>query len=457
MNIIVVGGGKVGSTLIQYLCKEDHDVVLIDTNPKIIENLVNTYDIMGVCGNGASCDVLSEATVSKAYLIIATTQSDELNILCCMIARKMGARHCIARVRNPDYAQQLVFMRDELQMSMMVNPEFDAANEISRMLRFPAAIKLESFAKGRVDLAEIQVQPRGKLDGLSLSQLYQLYRIKVLICAVQRNDKVYIPNGDFLLKAGDKIHITATHSELNAFFNAIGLVKNRVKNVLIIGGGTIAYYLTRQLTEMGMSVKIIEQDEKRCISLSENLPRADVILGDGTDQDVLIEEGIETADACVALTGIDEENILISMYANMKKVNKVITKVNRKPLLELMGSLGNESIISPKAITANLILQYCRAKQNSDGSNVKTLYKLVNDQVEALEFIVTDKNHAVGIPLKDLPLKQDLLIAAICRNNKTIIPNGNDRIQPNDSVIVVTTNQFLRDFDDILKTNPKTK
>lgn len=455
MNIIVVGGGKVGSTLIQYLCKENHNIVLIDTNPKIVEHMVNTYDIMGVCGNGASCEVLAEAIVNKTYLIIATTQSDELNILSCMIARKMGARHCIARVRNPDYAKQLVFMRDELRLSMMVNPEFDAANEISRMLRFPAAIKLESFAKGRVDLAEIHVRPHGKLDGLSLYQLYRLFKIKVLICAVQRGDKVYIPSGDFILKAGDKIHLTATHSELNSFFKAIGIVKNRVKNVLIIGGGTIAYYLTRQLSEMGMAVKIIEQDEKRCTFLSEKLPRADIILGDGTDQDVLIEEGIETTDACVALTGIDEENILISMYAKMKQVNKIITKVNRLPLLELMGNLGDESIISPKAITANLILQYCRAKQNSDGSNVKTLYKLVNNQVEALEFIVTKNNRAIEIPLKELPLKKNLLIAAICRGNKTLFPNGDDKIYADDSVIVVTTNQLLRDFDDILDLEPE--
>lgn len=450
MYIIIVGGGKVGLTLTEHLCEEGHDIVLIDNLSSVVDYAVNTFDVMGVCGNGASCSVLSEAGAEKAYLIISTA-SDELNILSCMIARKMGTRHCIARVRNPDYAQQLVFMRDELGLSMMVNPEFDAANEISRMIRFPGAIKIDSFAKGRVDLVEFSVNEQTALNGLPLHQLYETYRAKILVCAVQRLGEVFIPDGNFVLKFGDKIHLTGTHSEIASFFRAVGIFKNRIRNVMLIGGGKIAFYLTRQLTEMGMRVKIIEQNEAACIMLSEALPKADIIHGDGTDQTVLIEEGLEKMDACVTLTGIDEENILISMYASMKKVDKVITKVNRMQLLGILGSLGNESIVSPKAITANIILQYIRAKQNTDGSSIKTLYKMVEGKVEALEFIVNKNSRTIGISLKELRLKRNLLVACIIRGTKVIIPNGNDKFQPNDSVIIVTSNQHLHDFEDILE------
>lgn len=451
MNIIIVGGGKVGTTLTESLCNEKHNVVLIDNNPKVIESIINTYDVMGICGNGASCDILSEASIDKAYLIIATTASDELNILCCLIARKMGARHCIARVRNPSYAQQLVFMRDELGLSMMVNPEYAAANEVSRMIRFPTAIKIEIFAKGRVELVEINVKENSPLAGLPLYKLYQLYKIKILICAVQRRDEVFIPDGNFILHAGDKIHITAGHSELAAFFKATGILKNRIRSVLIIGGGTLAYYLTLQLVEIGIHVKIIEQDYQRCQHLSETLPKATIIHADGTDPNVLNEEGIDDVDCCVTLTGIDEENILIAMYANSKSVNKVISKVNRVSLLGILDSLGEESTVSPKAITANSILRYIRAKQNTKGNSIKTLYRLVEGKVEALEFVISPNNRSIGIPLKELSIRKNLLIACIIRGNKVIIPNGNEKIKPNDSVIVVTTNQMLQDFDDILK------
>lgn len=451
MHIIVIGGGKVGITLIEHLAKEGHDIVLIDNDPKVVESIINQFDIMAICGNGATCGILTEAGVAKTNLVISVTHSDELNILCCMVAKRMGARHTIARVRNPDYASQLYFMRNELGLSMMINPEFEAANEISRILRFPSAIKLDTFAKGRVELVEIKIAAGSPLSGMPLRALHGKYHVQVLVCAVQRGDEVFIPTGDFVLQEGDKIHITASHAELAAFFKELGIFKNKVKTVLIIGGGKIAFYLARQLCEMGMKVKIIEQDKQRCVELSEMLPKAMILQGDGTDQSLLLEEGLQQVDALVALTGIDEENIIVSIYACLKQVDKVVTKVNRNSFTDILESIGLESVIAPKNITANNIVRYVRAKQNSVGSSVQTLYKLVNDKVEALEFIVSDNSLLIGKTLKDLQLKDNLLVASIIRRGKLIFPRGSDTIEANDSVVVVTTNQFLRDLRDILR------
>lgn len=450
MNIIICGGGKIGTAITANLCREGHDIVVVDSNPKVVDYLVNEYDVMGICGNGADFKIQEEAGVSKAHIFIATSSSDELNILSCMIAKKFGARHCIARVRNPDYAKQRVFMREEFGLSMMVNPEFDAANEISRMLRFPSAIKIDSFAKGRVELAEIKLLEGNPLCGRPIHSLYREYGFKILVCAVQRDDTVLIPTGDFLLQQGDKIHITGSHKDLSAFIKELGIYKQPVRSVIIVGGGKIAYYLARQLCDMGIRVKIIEQNKARCVLLSEVLPKATICCGDGTDQALLLEEGIESADACITLTDIDEENIIVSTYAAIKGVSKNITKVNRTSLLDILDSIGLDSVITPKSITADLIVQYVRAKQNSKGSNILTLYKLINGKLEALEFTVRENNKFLGRPLKDLPLKKDLLIASIIRGNKQIIPRGDDTIELHDSVVVVTSNPFLGDLNDIL-------
>lgn len=450
MNIIICGGGKIGTAITANLCKEGHDIVVVDINPKVVDYLVNEYDVMGLCGNGANYEVLEEAGVAKTHIFIATSSSDELNILSCMVAKKFGARHCIARVRNPDYAKQQVFMREEFGLSMMVNPEYDAANEISRMLRFPAALKIDSFAKGRVELAEIKLLDHTPLCGHPINTLYKEYGVKILICAVQREDQVLIPTGDFVLQAGDKIHITGSHSNLNAFLKKLGIYKQPVHSVIIVGGGKIAYYLARQLCETGIRVKIIEQNKARCVFLSEALPKATICCGDGTDQALLLEEGIENTDACVTLTDIDEENIIVSTYAAVKGVYKNITKVNRTSLGDILDSIGLDSVITPKSITADLIVQYVRAKQNSKGSNVLTLYKLINGQLEALEFTVRENNKFLGKPLKTLPLKKDLLIASIIRGNKQIIPQGDDTIELHDSVVVVTSNPHLGDLNEIL-------
>ncbi len=451
MNIIVVGAGKVGVTIASYLCDENHDVTVIDKREHVLEELMNGTDIQAVCGDGAICSVLTEAEVEKAYLVIATTGSDEINLLCCMTARKMGARHCIARVRNPNYIKQIPFMRTQLGLSMIVNPDFQTAIEISRSLRFPSAIKIEGFSKNRVDLIELKVDANSKLLGLSLTQLSKMFNVKMLVCAIKSGEKVIIPKGDVVLKEGDKIHVTASHAHLNKFFKSIGILKNPIKTVMIIGGGRVSFYLAQQLEEIGMSVKIIENNADTCMTLSERLPKTTIIHGDGTRQELLLEEGIETVDACISLTGIDEENMIISMYAGTKNVRKIVTKINRTALINLAKSFGNDSIVSTKETTANTILQYIRAKQNAQGNSIKTLTKLVDGRAEALEFFVSTKSKWLNIPLKNLKIRNDAIIAGIVRSNATVIPNGNDVIKFNDNVIVVTTSRHIKDMEDIFE------
>ena len=451
MKITVIGGGKIGISLIEALAPEGHDITLIDTDAKVIENAVNTYDIMGIAGNGANVGVQTEAGVNKSDLVVAVTSSDELNILCCIIAKKIGARHSIARIRSPEYSRQFNFMQDELGISMTVNPEYEAANEISRILRFPSVMKIETFAKGRVELAEMRITEGSPLDGEELKDIPKRFNVRILICAVQRGEKVIIPTGDFRLCADDRIHITASHRDLASFMKALGIYRQSVKSAFIVGGGRIAFYLARQLCETGISVKIVEQDEKRCRELCELLPKAAVVLGDGTDQSLLNEENLDSADACVSLTGIDEENIIVSMFASKLGVGKVITKVSKSSLLGILDAVGIESVISPLNITVSMILRYVRARQNTKGSSIQTLYRLVNNQVEALEFNVSPDTAFIGTELKELKLKPELLIACIIRGSRVIFPGGSDKLEAGDDVIVVTTNDTLKDLSDILK------
>ena len=450
MDIIIVGCGKVGIALAEVL-SEEHNVTMIDKDENLINAAINDFDIMGIAGNCLQTNVLEEANVDKANLFIAVTTSDEVNILSCLIAKRMKARHCIARVRSPEFEKQLVFMREELGISMMVNPDYNAANEIAKVLKYPEAINIESFAKGRVDLAEIRITSGSILDNLSLSHLSRRLRLDVLICAVQRGEELIIPNGNFILKAGDKIHMTASHSAMVKFFRSISAAyrEKRVKSAVLIGGGRVAYHLAQQLIEMGVKVKIIEIDEKRCLELSQRLHKGNISCADGTDHDILEEERVYDADAVVTLTGIDEENILLSLLAKKNGVDKVVTKVNRMSLIQLSDTLSLDSIISPKSITVNQILQYVRAKQNSLGNNVTTLYRLVNDRLEAIEFIIRDEKDYVGVPLKKLKIRSGILIASIVRGNELIIPKGDDCLKVNDSVVVVTTNKGFHDLSNI--------
>lgn len=450
MDIIIVGCGKVGSALAEELC-EDHNITVIDRNEDLISSVINDFDVMGIVGNCIRTDILEEANIAKTSIFIAVTDSDEVNILSCMIARNMGAQHCIARVRNPEFDRQLVFMRDRLGISMMVNPDYNAANEIAKVLRYPEAINIDSFAKGRVELAEIRINSGSILENVVLSQLSKRLRLDVLICAVQRGEELIIPNGNFMLRADDKIHVTASHSSMVKFLRSISAAyrEKRVKSAVLIGGGRIAYHLSQQLIEMGVKVKIIEIDEERCIALSENLNKVSISHADGTDHDILAEERVFDADAVVTLMGIDEENILLSLIAKKNGVEKVVTKVNRMSLIELSDTLNLDSIISPKTIMVEQILQYVRAKQNSLGNSVTTLYRLVNDRLEAIEFVVRDKADYVGVPLKDLKLRSGILIASIVRGNDLIIPRGDDCLKQGDSVVVVTTNTGFHDLSNI--------
>jgi trk system potassium uptake protein TrkA len=363
----------------------------------------------------------------------------------------MKARHCIARVRNPEFDKQMVFMREELGISLMVNPDYNAANEIAKVLRYPEAINLESFAKGRVDLAEIRITRGSILENVALSQLSRRLRLDVLICAVQRGEELIIPNGSFVLHAGDKIHMTASHSAMVKFFKSISAAyrEKRVKSAVLIGGGRVGYHLAQQLREMGIKVKIIEINRDRCADLSDQLNKVSVICGDGTDHDLLKEERVYDADAVVTLTGIDEENILLSLLAKNNGVEKVVTKVNRMTLMQLSDTLDLDSIISPKTITVNQILQYVRAKQNSAGNNITTLYRLVNDRLEAIEFVIREQKDYVDVPLKKLKLRNGILIASIIRGNELIIPKGDDCLKVNDSVVVITTNKGFGDLKQI--------
>lgn len=451
MNIIIAGGGKVGETLIEQLSNENHDVVVIDTNPKLIERLVNSYDILGICGNAASNDVQAEAGVNDADVFIALTQTDELNILSCLVAKTAGVKHTIARVRNPEYNKQFSFFKNELGLSMTINPEYAAAREIAKVLHFPSAINMESFAKGAVDLAEIKLKADNPLCDTALTEIQKKFRVKVLVCAVQRGSDVFIPRGDFVLKAGDKVHITASRKELVKFMKGLGIYRHKTKNIMIIGGGKMGYYLAKQLSENGgYNVKIIENNLDRCEFLAEALPDVKIINADGTDRDTLFEQGIENLDAFVALTTIDEENIISSMYASSLGITKTVAKINRVSS-KVLQSIGMDSAFSSKFIASDRIVGYIRAIGNSGKSSVQTLYKLVDGKVEALEFFITTDFGKTGIPLKELKIHKDTLIASIIRGTRVIFPGGDDTIEAGDSVIIVSKSKQFRSINEIFR------
>lgn len=451
MKIIIAGDGKVGYTLTEQLSMEGHDVTVIDNNPAALKIATDRHDIIGIEGNGANYFVQLEAGADKADLLIAATSTDELNLLCCIIAKKLGTKHTIARVRNPEYSEQMSLLQDELRLSMHINPELAAADEISRILRFPFAIKIEPFAGGRVELVEIRLMEDNPLIGLALWELPTKFQVKVLVCAVRRGDQVFIPSGDFVLEENDKVTLTAAPDEIITFFKKIKLIHLKVKNVMIAGGSRIAYYLARQLEPIGIRVKIIESDLKRCHELTELMPEAMIIHANASDWEMLHEEGIDDMDAFVALTGMDEENIILSIYASACCVPKIITKVSNITFPAMLDKMGLDTVISPKTITADHIIRYVRAMQNSEGSPVETLYRIANEGAEALEFIVKPGCAFTGIPLKDLELKTQILIACIVRNGKAIVASGNTTIETGDNVVVVTKNNALRDFQDILE------
>lgn len=451
MHIIIVGCGKVGRTLAEQLQEENTDLYLIDTVEKTINDVTEDVDAMGIVGNGASINTLMEAGIDTADILIAVTASDELNLLCCLIAQKTGHCHTIARVRNPVYSQEIGFIKEKLGISMIINPELAAAREISRLLRFPAAIKIDPFSRGRVELLKFKVLPEFGLDGMTVSKITEKYRCDILFCAIENKNELSIPGGDHIIHDGDFVSIIATPQNTALFFKKIGFKTHQVKSVLIIGGGTISIYLAKAMASTKIPVKIVEQDPQRCEFLSEQLPEATIINGDGTDRSLLFEEGLETAGAFVTLTNLDEENIFLSMFAKTVSKAKLVAKVNRLPYTDIIDDLDIGSVIYPKYLTADSILRYVRAMQNTIGSNVETLYHILDNQAEALEFAIHDYSSVVGVPLSELKLKKNLLVCCLSRNGVIRIPRGQDSIQIGDNVIIVTTHKGLHDICDILE------
>lgn len=451
MQIIIVGCGKVGRTLAEQLQEEDTDITVIDISQEKINTISEDVDAMGIVGNGASINTLMEAGIETADILIAVTASDELNLLCCLIAQKTGHCHTIARVRNPVYAQEIGFIKRRLGVSMIINPEFAAAQEIYRLLRFPSAIKIDTFARGRVELLKFKVLPEFGLDGMSVSRITETLKCDILICAIESKENVSIPGGNHIIHNGDFVSILASPQNAALFFNKIGLKTNQVKNSIIVGGGTISYYLAHALLDMKIKVKIIEKDKDRCEHLSELLPDATIINGDGTDRNLLMEEGLDRTEALVALTNLDEENVFLALSAKTVSNAKLVAKVNRLAFDDVIDSLDIGSVIYPKYITADYILQYVRAMQNSIGSNVETLYHILDNRAEALEFAIRENSSVTDKPLSQLNLKKNLLVGYLNRNGVVKIPRGHDTIQVGDTVIIVTTNKGLRDITDILE------
>ena len=451
MQIIIVGCGKVGYTLVEQLSREDHNIVVIDIKEERVRSITDELDAMGIIGNGASYQTLLEAGIKQTDLLIAVTNSDEQNLLCCVIAKKAGNCKTIARVRNPIYHDELEFLRKELGLAMIINPEMASAAEIARIFQFPSAVKIDTFAKGRIETIHFRVTGECKLNNYKLMHIRTTLKCEVLVCTVTRGEKVFIPRGDFIFEEGDMVSIVAAPAKANEFFRKIGINIGRIHSAMIVGGGTIAYYLARRLLAVGIDTKIIESDMARCEQLSELLPKATVINGSGIDLNLLMQEGLDTVQGFAALTGLDEENILLSLHAKKASKAKVVTKINRITFNSVLEDLKLDSITYPRLLTADSIIKYARSMNASLNSNVENLYKLQDGKVEALEFLVKEDNpRLTNIPLMNLPIKKNILVCCINRHNHIIIPGGQDVIKPGDSVVVVLTNERLQDITDIL-------
>ena len=451
LKIIIVGCGKVGANLVAQLSKEGHDITVIDKKAEKIQDITNIYDVMGLVGNGASYSTQMEAGIEETDLIIAVTDSDELNLLCCTVAKRVGKCAAIARVRTPDYSEETGYLREQLGLALIINPELEAAREVARILYLPTALEVNSFAHGQAELVKFKVPEGNLLNGLSLAYLGKNITNDILICAVERNGEVYMPNGDFVLQSGDVVSFVSERHIARDFLKQIGLATRQVKDTMIIGASKAAYYLAKELLNMGISVKIIEKEKENCESLSVKLPKAIIINGDGTDPDILKEEGIETVQSFIPLTGIDEENIMLTLYAKQVSKAKVVTKINRVNYKQVINNLDLGSLVYPKYITSEAIIAYVRAKKNSMGSNIETLYHMFDSRVEAIEFIVEENSKVSGVPIKDLKLKKDVLISFINHNGHIIIPTGNDEIEDGDTVMIVTKNTGFTGIDDIVR------
>ncbi len=451
MKIIIVGCGKVGYTLAEQLSNENHDLVVIDEKPDRVSVIANDFDALGIVGNGVSFETLNKADIANTDLLIAVTGSDEHNLLCSIIAKKAGNCKTIARVRNPIYSNEISYLRDEFGLAMIINPEFISASEIARIIRFPFALQIDTFAKGRVDLVHFRVKPDSKIVGCTLHELKGKLDVGMLVCLAKRNGEIIIPNGDFTIEENDVLAVVAETEKVNTYFKKLSISSNRVKDVMILGGGMTSYYLAKKLIASDIHVKIIEINYARCEELSELLPEATIINGDVTNQDLLLEEGLSSTGAVISLTGMDEENVLLSLFSKEFSDAKTVTKINHINFSNIIEKLNLDSIIYPKSITADFIIKYARSMNNALNSDVETLYMLEDGEAEALEFFVREESEVVGIPLQTLKLKKNLIICCIKRDKQIIIPSGNDCIQKGDSVMIVNKNYKLCNINDILE------
>ncbi len=451
MNVVIAGCGKIGRRVLAALSAEGHDIVAIDENENVIDDISNRYDVMCVCGNAIDPDVLEEAGTANADLFLAAGGQDETNMLACFFAKKLGARNTVARIRSPHYsAENTGFMSKSLEISMSVNPEMLTAREIFGVLKFPSALKIESFCGGKIEIVEIKLSEGSALHGMALSQMRSKYQGKILACFVRRGSEVVIPDGNFVLKSGDRVGFTGSPSEMQRFFKSLGHLKKQAKNVMIIGASKIAVYLAEMLAEIGMNVKIVEKDRAVSEKMCEILRKASIITGDGSNQQILLEEGVEQQDAFIALTGSDEANMLVSLYAAGQGVPKVITKINSEELDVMADKLGLDTVVSAKKTVANVLVRHARALEGSKGSGVETLYQITEGSAEALEFSVSAESNVTDVSLKHLKTKKNVLLAGIVRGSETIIPSGDDCIRVGDRVVVIAANHRLQDLTDIL-------
>ncbi len=452
MNIIIVGCGKVGSTLAEKLSQENvHNITVIDIKYSNMKNAISSFDVMGIAGNAVDHEVLKEAGIESADLLIAVTGSDEINLMTCLIAKKLGNLKTIARIRKPEYSQEVHLFKDDLGLAMIINPEQAAANEMARVLRFPSAIQIDTFSKGRIEIMKFKIPEDSVLDNMKIADLSAKLSCDILVCGVEREEEAFIPGGNFVLRAGDFISIVSSISSGTYFFKKIGFKTHSVKDTIIVGGGDTAYYLASRLIQTGISVKIIEKNEERCNELCQMLPKATIIHGDGTQKEILLEAGLEKAQSFVALTNIDEENVLLSLFAKSKTDGKVITKINRIEYDNVLNSLNLDSICYPKTTTAEYILRFVRAKNNSFGSNIETMHLILDGKAEALEFKIKKDSPISNVPIMELRLKENILIACINRHGQVIIPRGHDIVKEGDNVIIVTTHKGFNDVSDILQ------
>lgn len=454
MQVVVIGNGSLGDSLIEFICKEGHNVTVIDEDTDEVSAVVNKYDVLGVTGNGASVEIQTEADVGNADVVISVAASDELNLLCCMIAKQLGAKHTIARVRDPRYLNQRAFMCNQLGIDMIVNPEYEAAREACRLIRFPAAMKLEKFAQGQVEVVEISIGENHPFVNLPLVNFKSKYNTNALICAAKHGDNVIIPGGNYVISAGDTISIAASRKDITDLFVKIGLLGKQLSNVMVVGGNSISRYLAAQLSDGKYKLKILEQDEEVCETLSELFPRATVICGDATDPDLLDDEGIDATDACVVMTASDQKNFIISLFAKTRGVKKIISRLSSPSFTKLSLNSGIDTNISPQVLVASKVLRYIRGLSGKEATNnagaIKSLYKLVDGKVEALEFDVSEDFEFTDTPLRNIRLKRDLIVVALIRESAVIYPNGETVLKAGDSVIVMTTNEHLCELGDIL-------